>query len=135
MSVPVRAKPAPVNRVAFVSALAASGAWAFWPSAYDGVFNYVAAGLCSAVAIPSAIRSVLLYGRDYTLRRNLARASEASTDHGTAREATWPELVARFMHDPASGNLLGLHEGRRPAFAPPRTPFSMIEMPPGVGKR
>lgn len=134
MSVPVRAKPAPVNRAAFIAALSASGAWAFWPSAYDGVFSYVAAGLCAAVAIPTSIRAAVLYGRDYILRRNLARANEASTDHGTAREATWAELAARMMHDPASGNFLGLYEGRFPAFAPPRTPFCMIEMPPGVGK-
>lgn len=134
MSVPVRAKAGPVNRAAFISALSASGAWAFWPSAYEGVFNYVAAGLCLAVAIPVGIRAAILYARDYALRRNLARASEASTDHGTAREATWDELVARFMHDPASGNFLGLFERMLPAFAPPRTPFSLTEMPPGVGK-
>ncbi len=38
------------------------------------------------------------------------------------------------MDDPASGNFLGLYEGLAPAFAPPRTPFTLIEMPPGVGK-
>jgi len=134
MSVPVRAKPAPINRAAFVAALAASGAWAFWPSAYDGVLNYVAAGLCSAVALPAGLRAGLLYVRDYTLRRNLVRAEEASTDHGTARMAEWSELVARFMDDPASGNFLGLYEAALPAFAPPRNPFSLNEMPPGVGK-
>lgn len=134
MSVPVRAKPAPVNSAAFVAALSASGAWAFWPSAYDGMFNYAAAGLCSAVALSTGLRAGALYARDYTLRRNLARAEEASTDHGTARMAEWAELVARFMDDPASGNLLGLHEGALPTFAPPRNPFSLIEMPPGVGK-
>lgn len=134
MSVPVRAKPAPINRAAFMAALSASGAWAFWPSAYDGVFNYVAAGLCAGVALPAGLRAGVLYLRDYTLRRNLARAEEASTDHGTARMAEWSELVARFMHDPASGNFLGMYEGRLPAFAPPRNPFSLNEMPPGVGK-
>lgn len=134
MSVPVHAKPAPVNGAAFVSALCASGAWASWPNAADGVLNYVAAGLCSAVAIPLGIRAGVLYARDYTLRRNLARTEDASSDHGTAREADWRELVTRAMDDPASGNFLGLYEGRLPAFAPPRTPFALIEMPPGTGK-
>jgi len=72
--------------------------------------------------------------RDFRLRRNLARAAEASADHGAARQASWSELVSRGMDDPASGNFLGLYEAMAPAFAPPRTPFSMIEMPPGVGK-
>ncbi len=134
MSVPVRAKPGPVNRTAFVAALAASAAWWLWPSAGDGAFHHAAAGLCSAVAIPAAIKAAMLLARDYALRRNLARTEEASTDHGTAREAQWDELVARAMDDPASGNFLGLYGAALPTFAPPRTPFSLVEMPPGVGK-
>lgn len=134
MSVPVHAKSAPVNRAAFMAGLSASTLWWLWPSAADGAVQYVAAGLCSAVAIPSTIRAITFYFRDYALRRNLARAQEASTDHGTAREAEWQELVQRFMHDPASGNFFGLYEGKLPVFAPPRTPFTLIEMPPGVGK-
>lgn len=134
MSVPVRAKPGPLNRAAFVAGLSASAAWWLWPSAAGGAVQYAAAGLCSAVAIPSGVRAIILYVRDYALRRNLARAEEASTDHGTAREAEWRELVARAMHDPASGNFLGLYDGALPTFAPPRNPFALIEMPPGVGK-
>lgn len=134
MSVPVRAKPAPINRSAFIAGLAASGAWVFWPGGHEGIFNYAAAGLCLAVSIPAGLRTIVHCLRDYLLRRNLARAEEASTDHGTAREAEWAELVARYMDDPASGNFLGLFDAGLPAFAPPRTPFSLIEMPPGVGK-
>ena len=134
MSVPVRPASGPINLNALMAGLAGSAALKLWPLASNGFIPAVAAGLCSAVAAPALIQTVKLMGRDYMLRRNLERAKEASTDHGAAREAEWEELVARFMGDPASGNFLGLFDGKSPAFAPPRTPFSLIEMPPGVGK-
>lgn len=134
MSVPVRPASGPINLNALMAGLAGSAALKLWPLASSGFIPAVAAWLCSAVAAPAIIQTVKLMGRDYILRRNLERAKQASTDHGAAREAEWAELAARFMDDPASGNFLGLFGGKAPAFAPPRTPFSLIEMPPGVGK-
>ena len=137
MSLPVHPKSGPINRAAFLSGLGGTAAWDFWPMADSGILQMVTAGLCLAVAFPSGIRTAVLLVKDYKLRRDLARAAEASSDHGTAREAGWHELVARGMDRPASGNLLGLHrhdDAALPVFTPPKTPFALIEMPPGVGK-
>lgn len=134
MSVPVRPASGPVNLNALAAGLAGSAALQLWPLASSSAVAAVTAGLCSIIAVPTALRAGVLMGRDYKLRRNLRKAEEASTDHGTARQAEWHEIVARGMAAPASGNFLGLHQGKHPVFAPPRTPFSLIEMPPGVGK-
>lgn len=136
MSLPVTPKSGPINRAAVTAGLFASAAWHLWPSVADGTLQTIVAGFCATVAIPKGIRTAILLVKDYTLRRDLAKAQEASSDHGTAREADWHELVARAMNEPASGNLLGLHREhtRPPVFAPPKTPFALIEMPPGVGK-
>ncbi|SMC78022.1 type IV secretory system conjugative DNA transfer family protein [Rhizobium sp. RU36D] len=132
MSIPVRPKSGPVNGNTLLAALCASAAWQFWPSESGG--SMAMAGLCSAMAIPTAFKGLRLGWKDYRLRRDLVKTAQASTDHGTGREAEWAELVARHMHDPASGNFLGMYAGKYPVFSPPKTPFSLIEMPPGVGK-
>lgn len=134
MSVPVRPAAGPINLNAFAAGLAGSTAWWLWSSSAGETTQAIAAGLCSAAAAPLAARVLVLMGRDFKLRRNLRRAAEASHDHGTAREADWAEIVAREMDNPASGNFVGLYRGKHPAFAPPRTPFSLNEMPPGTGK-
>lgn len=126
MSVPVHPKSAPVNKAALGAGLLAVTAYHLSSS--------VAAWACLAAAAPLAVAAGTGLVKDYRLRRNLEKAARASADHGTARQASWEELTARGMDDPASGNFLGLYEETAPAFAPPRTPFSLIEMPPGVGK-
>lgn len=137
MSLPVHPKSGPINRAAFLSGLFANAAWQLWPMADSGFLQTITAGISLAVAVPSGIRTAVLLVKDYKLRRDLARAEEASSDHGTAREADWHELVVRGMDMPASGNLLGLHRHKDallPVFAPPRTPFCLVEQPPGSGK-
>jgi type IV secretory pathway TraG/TraD family ATPase VirD4 len=126
MNVPIRPKSGPVNRMALGAGFLAAAAWHFESSA--------ASWICLAAAVPPGWAVLSGMCQDYRLRRNLERAARASADHGAARQASWAELVARGMDDPASGNFLGLYEEIAPAFAPPRTPFSLIEMPPGVGK-
>ncbi|WP_165909447.1 hypothetical protein [Shinella sp. JR1-6] len=124
MSLPVHPKSGPINRAAFLSGLGGTAAWQFWPMADSGLLQTITAGLCLAVALPSGVRTADLLVKDYKLRRDLARAAQASSDHGTAREAEWHELVARGMDQPASGNLLGLHRhddgALLPVFPPPR---------------
>lgn len=78
-------------------------------------------------------KALYLLVKDYNLRKAKAKSEEPTTDYGSAREAYDEEVIAQGMHDPASGNLLG-HNGSFPVFAPAKTPFSLIEMPPGVGK-
>lgn len=125
MSVPIHPKSGPVNRLAFASGLLAAAGWHVQAEA---------AWLCYAAAVPPGLTALAGLSRDYRLRRNLERAARASADHGAARQASWKELVSRGMDDPASGNFLGLFGNTAPVFAPPRTPFALIEMPPGVGK-
>lgn len=141
MSVPVRPASGPVNGNALLAALSASAAYALWPAQWSyslpsalAALGARRSALGAVAAVPAGLKAGRLMLKDYRLRRNLARAAEASTDHGTGREATWPEIVARGMDNPASGNFLGLHAGAQPVFAPSKTPFSLIEMPPGVGK-
>lgn len=126
MSVPIHPRSGPINRMAMTSGLFGVAAWHLGTSPLSW--------LCLAVAAPAGLGAIIGMVRDYSLRRNLERAAQASADHGAARQASWEELIARGMNDPASGNFLGLFEELAPAFAPPRTPFSLIEMPPGVGK-
>lgn len=126
MSVPIHPRSGPINRMAMTSGLFGVAAWHLGASPLSW--------LCLAVAALAGLGAIIGMVRDYSLRRNLERAAQASADHGAARQASWEELVARGMNDAASGNFLGLFEELAPAFAPPRTPFSLIEMPPGVGK-
>lgn len=134
MSLPVQPKSGPVNRVAFIAGVAGMTAWQLWPAADGGTLQTAMAELCASVSALTGLRVLIVLVKDYRLRRKLKKAEEASSDHGTAREAEWHELVARMMHDPGSGNLLGLHRKTYPVWSPPKTPFSLIEMPPGVGK-
>lgn len=134
MSIPVRPKAAPINMNALLAGTAGSIAWALATSMGAGFVQMTAAGTCAAVAAISGVKAAILLVKDHRLRKNLAKAEEASTDHGTGREAEWQEIAACGMDDPASGNFLGLKDGTLPVFAPPRTPFSLIEAPPGSGK-
>jgi len=134
MSVPIRVASGPVNAAGFVGGLSALLTWAFWPRPDDPWQVYPVVTLLGLIAVAATARTMGLLIGDYRLRRDLARAQARSTDHGSAREARWDELAGRAMDTPASGNFLGLFEGTAPVFAPPRTPFSLVEMPPGTGK-
>jgi type IV secretion system protein VirD4 len=134
MSVTIRPKRKPVNRMFLVSGFSAIVAWSLWP-APD---TYWQADACfwmfAAVTVFGFGRSFQELIDDYNLRAAFAASEEVTDDHGSAREASWAEVKAAGMADPNSGAFLGLYQGRAPVFAPPKTPFSLVEMPPGAGK-
>ena len=134
MTVPVKTAAGPINVTAFATCIAGAGTWAAWPQDGDPWQLSAFAGLLALTTGAAAVKTLALVGHDYRLRRNLARAQIVTSDHGSAREASWDEIVGRGMDKPGSGNFLGLFEGRYPVFAPPKTPFSLVEMPPGGGK-
>ncbi|BBK29658.1 type IV secretory pathway TraG/TraD family ATPase VirD4 [Stella humosa] len=133
-TVPVRTATGPINGNLAVAVAAAAIGWWLWP-APDAPWQQAAmAGAAALCAAACLARGLVLLVRDYRLRRDLARAEAITSDHGTAREATWDEIRARGMDMPASGNFLGLYQGQRPVFAPADVPFSLAIMPPGGGK-
>lgn len=134
MSVSVKPATAPINLAASVATLTGLAAWWLWPESGGAWQPSFAAWLLGSTAFVSTSVTASLLVKDYRLRRDLAKSRNVSQNHGTARQATWAEIVARDMHRPESGNLLGLFDGTYPVFAPPRTPFSLVEAPPGVGK-
>lgn len=87
MSLPVQPKSGPINRAALTCGLLASAAWQLWPADYGSVVQTGAAALCAIGALPPGIRALALLLKDYLLRLRLVRTQEASSDHGTAREA------------------------------------------------
>lgn len=129
--VKIIAKSGPVNRP--VIAAAALGGWAslLWPTAQHWQDFVMAGALASGTAIllMTAGRNVL---KDYRLRKNIAVSQRISDSHGSAREATPAERAAAGMDEPSE--LLGLDRKGRPVWRPRSLPFSLIEMPPGVGK-
>lgn len=134
MSLIIRTAPQPINRQFLVASLLAFCACLSWPTPQsdwrsDGLWLLFGFGSLSLVA-----RGARLLLVDYRLRRDLANSEAVTDDHGSAREASWDEIVEARMDKPVSGNFLGLFEGETPVFAPPGTPFSLIEMPPGAGK-
>lgn len=128
MSVPVTQKHQPVNRMFLVGCISTAIAWWVRPS-FEGLF-----WMFGALALFAFVRGIRELVIDYRLRRNLAASEEVTDDYGSAREASWPEVVASGMDNPAGGNFLGLFDGQAPVFSPEKTPFSLIEMPPGSGK-
>ncbi|BBK42785.1 conjugal transfer protein TraG [Allostella vacuolata] len=133
-TVPVRTATGPINGNLAVAVTAAAITWWLWP-APDAPWQQAAmAGAAALCAAACLAKGLILLVRDYRLRRDLARAEAVTSDHGTAREATWDDIRARGMDMPASGNFLGLYQGQRPVFAPADAPFSLVEMPPGGGK-
>lgn len=135
MPIVIKPAPQPINRLFLLASSTAAFGWWLWPAqAGASPVAYAVALLAGAVAASSVTRGVKLLAEDYKLRRAIAVSEEVTNDHGSAREADWAEIVTARMDDPASGNFLGLYDGKFPVFAPRRTPFSLIEMPPGAGK-
>ena len=134
MSVAIRTAPQPINRLFLVASFFAFLACLLWPTSRSDWRTDFLWLLVGGGALSLTVRGVRLLMLDYRLRRDLAISEDVTIDHGSAREARWDEIVAAQMDKPGSGNFLGLFEGSAPVFAPPGTPFSLIEMPPGAGK-
>ena len=134
MSVSIRLHHRPVNRMMLGAGLLGWLAWWLWPSSDSAWQIDSVAWMACTAALTMLGRGLAGLLHSYRLRRNLAASEQITDDHGSAREASWSEVRTAGMDDPEHGNFLGLYDGRAPVFAPPGTPFSLVEMPPGVGK-
>ena len=133
MAATIRFKHRPVNRLMLGASACGATTWWLWSS--DSVWQLGSlAWMTGGFTLTLAGRGMAALVASYRLRRNLKASEEVTLDHGSARQASWAEAVAAGMADPESGNFLGLYEGTAPVFAPPDTPFALIEMPPGAGK-
>ena len=129
-----RVQSGPVNRSLVLAGGFAAMAWLAWPNAgSDGLRDFYA-GLGAVCAAACGARGGTLLVRDYRHRRDLAIAHTASTDHGSARQSTRDERIARGMGSHVHGEFYGLDDEGQPVFRPAGAPFALIEMPPGVGK-
>ena len=131
-----KVRSGPVNRSFIIAGFAASIAEWSWPANnwFEEGLQSFTAGISAAVAGALALQGVVLLTRDYWLRRNLALSLVVSSDHGEARQSTSDERRHRGMDSPRHGELYGLDEKGQPVWRPAQTPFSLVEMPPGIGK-
>lgn len=134
MSIEIKTNPAPINRQFFLSSVSAITTWALWPETGDTWPLHFFFGIAGLGTVAGFAGGIKLLVQDYQLRRDVRLSEQVSDDHGSAHESIWKDIVERGMSEPENGTLLGLHEDGYPVFSPPKTPFSLIEMPPGVGK-
>ncbi len=134
MSITVSTDIRQVNATLFLSCLGMAVAWIFWPDETSYWQSYVVCAVFGFIGVMGFVKGCVLLVKDYKLRRNLALSQAVSTDHGSARQSTFRDIIDRVMDRWDSGNFLGLFEGTTPVFAPPGTPFSLFEMSTGVGK-
>ncbi|WP_417729047.1 type IV secretory system conjugative DNA transfer family protein [Roseovarius sp.] len=131
---PVRIKPevGPVNRLLMLAAGAAGITMLTAPTTITGwaAINVpTVSAFCALVMTFTAARRL---HKDYQLRENIRISQQVSKEHGSAREATRSERTAAGMDEPS--DLLGLDAKDEPVWRPRKLPFSLVEMPPGVGK-
>jgi len=124
----------PINRPMLFACTLAGFAYVSYPVDGGDLVLLSFSGAAAFGAALSIIRATKEAIKDYRLRRGLAIAESESTDHGSAREATLEERAAAGMDDPGSGELFGADLEGHPVFRPTGAPFSLVEMPPGVGK-
>lgn len=122
-----------VNGSFIASGLLGVGGWHFWPNASSGFDSYVLAGLCAGASVLSAAGGLSALCKNIRVRKRLIESEAVSTEHGSAREATLDEILARGCANPNAGAFLGLKD-ENPVFVPKGAPFTLIEGPPGSGK-
>lgn len=111
----------------------AIGAWYIWPSSDADLQHQFFAWMLAGSSAVSAISGTKALAKEIRNRRLIMRSEASSTDHGSAREATIKEIVARGCTDPNDGMFIGFKDGAA-IYAPADAPFGLIEAPPGSGK-
>jgi len=134
MPIEIGTSSGPINSQFLLGSVFGVATWALWPETGDTWPHYFFFGIACFGATASFMGGVNLLVQDYRMRCDIILSEQVSDDHGSAHQGTWEDVMERGMHKPENGNLLGLFEGKFPVFSPPKTPFSLIEMPPGVGK-
>ena len=134
MSTPSPASSTPgVNGSFIASGLLAAGAWYLWPGTNSDLENGLLAGMCACTSAVSAIGGIRALTKNMRVRKKLIESEAESTQHGSAREATLDEIIARGCSDPNAGAFIGLRNVQ-PVFVPKGAPFTLVEGPPGSGK-
>ncbi len=133
MTVKISTKSGPAARTLVASSISGFLAYVMWPDERDVFQAYVVCGIFAFAAAVGFLKCLTLIAEDFKLRRDIAKSERTTTDHGSAREANLKEIKSRGMTSPDGSMLLGFFLGL-PIFSPMGTPFSLIEMPPGVGK-
>ena len=134
MSIEIRTQDSRINCQLFVAGLFGLGAWVLWPDHWGEWPQNMLCGVAAFVCVIGIAGGTRAMVRDYRLRQSFELSQSVSNDHGSSHESEWEDVVAQRMDDPNSGNLLGVHGGALPVFTPSKAPFSLIEMPPGIGK-
>lgn len=132
MSSPAPTTPS-VNGSFIASGLLAAGSWYLWPGIHSGWEQHIFAGLCAVTSALSAVSGLSTLSKNIRVRKRLNDSEAESTEHGSAREATLEEIIARGCSDPNAGSFIGLKNGQ-PIFVPKGAPFTLVEGPPGSGK-
>lgn len=134
MTVPVQPKSPGVNRRLLFGCALIGVAWWVYPTGESWWQFWIIWLLCGWAGIVLIGAAVIAMLRDYKLRRALALSLNVTDDHGSARQATSAEVMARGMNDANHGDLLGMSDDGDPVFAPENVPYAIFEAPPGVGK-
>lgn len=122
-----------INGQFFIAAMLGSAAWYFWPETY-GFYECLFPYMFAAGAVLAGFDALKKLYRDARLQSAVRKSRTPTDSHGSAREATWKEIVARGMSLPGSGTFLGLYRNLYPVFAPQDAPFSLTEITSGGGK-
>ncbi len=133
MTVKISTKSGPAAKVLIASSISGFLAFVMWPDERDVFQAYVVCGIFAFAAVVGFLKVLSIFTQELDLRLNIAKSEHTTTDHGSAREASLQEIKSRGMTSPDGGMLLGFFLGQ-PIFSPEGTPFSITEMPPGVGK-
>lgn len=129
-----RVRSGPINGTLLAASTLAAIALVSKPAGTGEILQWGAHGLSALASAALYLKGIKLLVKDFRLRSDLAISQRVTSDHGTAREATPEERAARGMDDPRNGQLFGTDMEGRPIFRPARTPWTLIEAPPGVGK-
>lgn len=129
-----RPAAAPINRAFLAASSCAAISWYCWPTTNSFWGSDALSLFYGTVGGAFAIRGIRLLIADFRIRLHIKVSQKRTDDHGSAREATWEEIVSVGMDKPTSGNFIGLHANGHPVFYPPKSPFSLIEKPPGTNK-
>lgn len=125
--------PGGINLSFMTAALCGTAAYLFWPGEGASFHQQTFAFGVSLAAAACAAKGATLLKKDMQVRSHIRESEEASTEYGSAREATRQEILDRGCGDPGSGSFIGFADDM-PVFVPADIPFSIVEAPPGTGK-
>lgn len=125
--------PLGVNGAFMTSGILGLAASVLWPDAGDSWQHHTVAWIFAASSFACGIGGLRSLAKDIKIRQTIRKGEEPGTDHGSAREATNEEIIARGCTDPNGGMFIGFKDDLA-VFASRDAPFAIVEGPPGTGK-